>query len=532
MSNEERQDNRVDAALKVRYKTATISDFIEKHSHDISSGGVFIRAKKPMPKGTLMKIDFRLEDNTPVIIGVGRVVWTRKPSDDENKPPGMGIKFIKLDDASRQNIENIIQFKKEGRELTRDSVIPPMAKGVTGPQPAIFEAKKDEDPTDDSEEKDNIDQQDNTENPVDDDNTETPESQESDNNEKSDNVYDDEDVTSRIDVAEQRKQASEDKRKKAEKSTGGVQGVVIAVIIFIALASLVYYYISTSDSNSTDTEEISADNQAVADTDNSSDSVAKDSGEDTGSEVEKDSGPVIKLSGPVNIVTNIAEAKIKINGELKGVSPLTIDSIPLTDDIVISAELFGYIPQTLTIQAEENSPINETLSLVKAKTIILFQSNVTKAVIQIDNKWAGTTPVTIGRNFTETVSYSIKKPGYTEMSGTVNPEDWTYDEGVYKAVVEVNMIPVAETVKPAPVIKKPVAASKPVTVPEVKPETAPKPVTVPEVKPETATPKPAPVPEVKPEPVPKTVPAPEVKPEPAPKPAPVPKESVDENPYG
>ncbi|MBN2525841.1 MAG: TIGR02266 family protein [Deltaproteobacteria bacterium] len=121
MSNDERREKRVQASLKVRYKSATVTDFIEKHSHDISPGGVFIRSQKPLSKGSLLKIDFRLEDDTAVIQGVGRVVWTREDS-LEGKPAGMGIKFIRLDEDSRDNILKIITMQRSGRAITRESV--------------------------------------------------------------------------------------------------------------------------------------------------------------------------------------------------------------------------------------------------------------------------------------------------------------------------------------------------------------------------------------------------------------------------
>ena len=76
-----RKDKRTLLSLKIRYKSATLEDFIERYSCDISRGGVFIKAKKPLAVGTLLKFEFMLQDESTLIHGVGRVVWRREEAD-------------------------------------------------------------------------------------------------------------------------------------------------------------------------------------------------------------------------------------------------------------------------------------------------------------------------------------------------------------------------------------------------------------------------------------------------------------------
>ena len=103
-----RKDRRTLLSLKIRYKSATLEDFIERYSMDISRGGVFIKAKKPLAVGTLLKFEFMLQDQSTLIHGVGRVVWRREESEaDANNPSGMGIKFIKMDPESRSVVQRI-----------------------------------------------------------------------------------------------------------------------------------------------------------------------------------------------------------------------------------------------------------------------------------------------------------------------------------------------------------------------------------------------------------------------------------------
>jgi uncharacterized protein (TIGR02266 family) len=107
-----RKDRRAPLSLKVRFKSATIDEFIEQYSTDISRGGTFIKSKKPMPIGTLLKFEFQLKDESRLIHGVGRVVWKRDPEDaDDDNPAGMGIKFIKMDPDSRELVQTVVQHR-------------------------------------------------------------------------------------------------------------------------------------------------------------------------------------------------------------------------------------------------------------------------------------------------------------------------------------------------------------------------------------------------------------------------------------
>ena len=87
-----RKDKRTLLSLKIRYKSATLEDFIERYSTDISRGGVFIKAKKPLAVGTLLKFEFMLQDRlsrTPQILasGLDQVIA------DTEKAPEIGFAF-------------------------------------------------------------------------------------------------------------------------------------------------------------------------------------------------------------------------------------------------------------------------------------------------------------------------------------------------------------------------------------------------------------------------------------------------------
>ncbi|MEY4510176.1 MAG: hypothetical protein RLZZ450_2298 [Pseudomonadota bacterium] len=108
-----RKDKRAPVSLKVRFKSATVDEFIEHYSKDVSRGGIYIKSSLPMQVGTLLKFQFQLKDDTALIRGVGRVVWTRVEEDaTADNPAGMGIKFIKMDNDSRAMVERIVDAQE------------------------------------------------------------------------------------------------------------------------------------------------------------------------------------------------------------------------------------------------------------------------------------------------------------------------------------------------------------------------------------------------------------------------------------
>ena len=134
-----RKDKRTLLSLKIRYKSATLEDFIERYSSDISRGGVFIKAKKPLDVGTLLKFEFLLSDQSSLIHGVGRVVWRREPAEaNSNSPAGMGIKFIKMDPESRALVQRIAEGRDAPGVFERgdqSSIATPVPEALSTPAP-------------------------------------------------------------------------------------------------------------------------------------------------------------------------------------------------------------------------------------------------------------------------------------------------------------------------------------------------------------------------------------------------------------
>ena len=113
MTQDTRKDRRVKiVSLNVRYKSATVDEFIENHAHDVSRGGIFIKTGNPFPPGTLLKFEIRLASDQAVIAGVGRIVWKRDAgAATGERPAGMGVKFIKIDEPSKVVIDRLMNTR-------------------------------------------------------------------------------------------------------------------------------------------------------------------------------------------------------------------------------------------------------------------------------------------------------------------------------------------------------------------------------------------------------------------------------------
>lgn len=138
MSQDTRKDPRAKVlTMTVRYKSATVDEFIEHHSYDVSRGGIFIKTPSPFPPGTLLKFEIKIADDKSVLQGVGRVVWKREgPQGTPDNPAGMGVKFIKIDDASKATIDRLVSTQDGPTAFDAETPMEKEEKPVPVPVPA------------------------------------------------------------------------------------------------------------------------------------------------------------------------------------------------------------------------------------------------------------------------------------------------------------------------------------------------------------------------------------------------------------
>lgn len=74
-------------------------NFYAGFAENLSAGGVFIATHKLKPAGSTIELCINLPEGKTVR-AVGEVRWTRVFNEQSDTPPGMGVKFLEIDDAS------------------------------------------------------------------------------------------------------------------------------------------------------------------------------------------------------------------------------------------------------------------------------------------------------------------------------------------------------------------------------------------------------------------------------------------------
>ena len=64
--------------LRIKFRSASLEQFIERYAADVSRGGIFIRTREPLAVGTQLRLELQLQDGTPLLAGEGTVIWIRE----------------------------------------------------------------------------------------------------------------------------------------------------------------------------------------------------------------------------------------------------------------------------------------------------------------------------------------------------------------------------------------------------------------------------------------------------------------------
>lgn len=105
-----RRAPRVLVDLEVDY--ASEDNYLFAYITDISATGIFVRTTTPEQPGTHLNLRFTsdLDRRGPLEIE-GEVIWVNpyRPGAPDNLHPGMGIRFVELDDATRDRLVELIR---------------------------------------------------------------------------------------------------------------------------------------------------------------------------------------------------------------------------------------------------------------------------------------------------------------------------------------------------------------------------------------------------------------------------------------
>lgn len=121
-STENQKGNKGPITLKIKFKSGSLEQFIERYSVDVSRGGIFIRTKEPLAVGTALKFEFQLQDGAPLLSGDGTVVWNRANDPArQNVAPGMGVRFDKLTPDAERVLSRILAEKDRRGDAQKGS---------------------------------------------------------------------------------------------------------------------------------------------------------------------------------------------------------------------------------------------------------------------------------------------------------------------------------------------------------------------------------------------------------------------------
>lgn len=101
-----RQHERVLVCMEVDYRCD--DTFLFAYITDLSAMGIFVQTDKPHPPGTLLNLRFR-PSGGPQIDVEGRVIWVNQPHGAESINPGMGVQFVDLTPAQRDQILHLVR---------------------------------------------------------------------------------------------------------------------------------------------------------------------------------------------------------------------------------------------------------------------------------------------------------------------------------------------------------------------------------------------------------------------------------------
>lgn len=105
-SSQRQRRVRLERSVSLKFKD--LQGFATEVSENISLGGMFLRTDNPQPPGALFDFELTLEDEGPLIQGIGEVVWVREEGDPSGKPAGAGVRFLELAPGSRALIYQVV----------------------------------------------------------------------------------------------------------------------------------------------------------------------------------------------------------------------------------------------------------------------------------------------------------------------------------------------------------------------------------------------------------------------------------------
>ena len=116
--------------LRVVIRSPDLPTFVSKYSRFIKDDRIFIFTKSSQPPGTRVRFTLELSDGQPLIHGEGTVTRIRPESGDPTKPPGMELRFVPLDEPSRELVGRMLRARESTGQFQAVPTPPPAAPAL------------------------------------------------------------------------------------------------------------------------------------------------------------------------------------------------------------------------------------------------------------------------------------------------------------------------------------------------------------------------------------------------------------------
>jgi hypothetical protein len=91
--------------LQIRFKSATLEEFVRDYGRDLRQRGIFIRSRNPLPVGSRLGLDLRLAGGEGILSGLGEVKSVVVSPEDVKRPVGMEIQIREVAPADSLRFE-------------------------------------------------------------------------------------------------------------------------------------------------------------------------------------------------------------------------------------------------------------------------------------------------------------------------------------------------------------------------------------------------------------------------------------------
>src|ERR1700741_437008 len=83
--------------LRIKLRYDDLDAMVQRFASNVGKSGLFLPTKSIQPAGTEVKFELRLANDTPVLVGMGRVKHVRHPDPDNPRAAfGMGIELMRV----------------------------------------------------------------------------------------------------------------------------------------------------------------------------------------------------------------------------------------------------------------------------------------------------------------------------------------------------------------------------------------------------------------------------------------------------